>query len=390
MYDIIIVGAGPAGSMAAKTAAKMGANVIMIERRKEVGAPVRCGEGIGQHWMDEFQMEMNPKAISAHINGAVLVSPNLKHEVKIRNNETKGYVVDRKIFDKDLALDAGRAGAEIMIKSEVIDVIKKNGKVAGVKVDSEGEKIELEGKVVIAADGGESTVARMAGINAAATLYDTDFGIEYEMVNVPCSDLIEIYFGREWAPRGYVWVFPKGKDVANVGVGIGGLEKGHAIDYLKKFLKLERFKNAQPVAVKAGLIPVGEPLKQLVADGLIVAGTSAHQVDPIHGGGICLAMDAGVIAGEVAADAVKSGDVSAAKLGDYDKKWRAKNERKLLKRLMLRKVLEKLNDDDLNVVFSKLDDKAIDALLKGEYAGVVKDVLVARPQLLKALSVLVE
>jgi len=389
-YDIIIVGAGPAGSMAAKEAAKSGASVLVLERRKEIGAPVRCGEGIGSHWLTEMNIRINDKAVSAHITGSLLVAPNLKDTIRVRTPETKGVVVDRKVFDKDLALEAGRAGAKIMVKSEVIGVKKDGGKITGVVAEIDGRKIEYDSKVLIAADGGESTVARMAGINSVSTLYDSDFGVEYEMVNVDCEDLIEIYFSREFAPRGYVWVFPKGKDVANVGVGIGGSEKGYAIDYLNKFLKLDRFKKAQPVALKAGLIPVGAPMRGLVLDGFMVAGTAAHQVDPIHGGGICLAMDAGMLAGSVAAKCALAGKTDAKSLSEYEISWRAKREGKLLKRLKLRKVLEKLNDDDLNAIFSLVSDDDIERLLRGEFAPVVKKVLFRRPQLLKVLEVLVK
>ncbi|MEM3555493.1 MAG: NAD(P)/FAD-dependent oxidoreductase [Candidatus Micrarchaeia archaeon] len=388
-YDVIVVGAGPGGSFAAKKAAKGGASVLLIDRRKELGAPVRCGEGLGSHWLDELGLKLSRNAISAEISGSVLYSPNMKRAVKIQNPETRGYVIDRKVFDKDLAIDAGRAGAEVIVKTEVYDVIKKEGKVCGVKANRMGEKFEATCKVLIAADGGESTVARRAGLNSTATLYDTDFGIEYEMVNVECEDLIEIYFGWSIAPRGYVWVFPKGKDVANVGVGIGGLEKGNAIDYLEKFIKNnKRFKDAQTVAIKGGLIPVGEPLKELVADGLMVVGTAAHQVDPIHGGGMALAMEAGGIAGEVAAKCALEGKTDKKSLYEYETKWRKKAEPKLMRRLRLRKVLEKLNDDDLNAVFENLNDEDLDKLIKGDYKPVVEKVLLKRPQLLKVLSAL--
>jgi digeranylgeranylglycerophospholipid reductase len=388
-YDVIVVGAGPGGSFAAKKASKEGASVLLIDRRKELGAPVRCGEGLGSHWLEELGLKLSPKAISAKISGSVLYSPNLKREVKIQNPETRGYVIDRKVFDKDLAIDAGRAGAEVIVKTQVYDVVRKDGKVCGVRANCMGEKLEATCKVLIAADGGESTIARMAGINSTATLYDTDFGIEYEMVNVECQDLIEIYFSKSAAPRGYVWVFPKGKDVANVGVGIGGMEKGNAVDYLEKFIKNnKRFEGAQTVAIKGGLIPVGEPLKELVADGLMVVGTAAHQVDPIHGGGMALAMEAGGIAGEVAAKCAREGKVDKESLYEYEERWRKKVEPKLMRRLRLRKVLEKLNDDDFNAIFGNLNDKDLDELIKGDYKPVVRKVLVKRPQLLKVLSAL--
>ena len=391
-YDAIVVGAGPAGSMAAKTLAMKGKSVLLIERKKEIGAPVRCGEGFGSHWEEALGIKVSDKAASCHINGALLVSPDLKNSLTVRNAESKGYVLDRKVFDKELAIDAGRKGANIMVKSEVVDVVKDNGKLSGVVVENEEGRKTIHAEVIIAADGAESRVARMAGLNTTSTLYDSDAGYEYEMVNVDCQDLIEIFFSNQYSPRGYLWVFPKGKDVANVGVGIGGQFQPYAKKFLDDWMKgpmKERFKNAQAVAVKGGLIPVGSTADNIVADNFIVIGTAAHQVDPIHGGGIALAMHSGILAGTVTADALEKKDYSRKFLGRFVDTWNETQEKKLKKRLMLRKALEKLNDDDLNYVFGAIKDEDVGKLLDGDYASVVKKVLVGRPQLLKVLSALV-
>lgn len=394
-YDVIIAGCGPCGALAAKAAAKAGAKVLAIDRRKELGAPVRCGEGIGLHWMEELGVKISPKCVSAEINGSVLISPDWKRRVALRGGkETKGFVVDRKVFDKELAIDAGRAGADIIVHSEVVDVIKEAGKVCGVKALIDGRPQEFRSEVVIAADGGKSTVARLAGINTTATLYDTDFGVEYEMVNVDCEDLIEVYFSNRDAPRGYLWVFPKGKDVANVGVGIGGMHAPNAKLYLDKWLKAhpERFAKARTVAIKGGIIPVGAPMTdEAVGEGIIVAGTAAHQVDPIHGGGICLAMEAGKLAGEIAAKNALAKTCGRAELLEYAEIYKKTRAPKLLKRLKLRKVLEKLSDDDFNAIFAHLDDKDIDNLLKSNFAAVVgkmSKLLFSRPGLVKAMGAL--
>lgn len=400
-YDIIVVGAGPAGSIAAREAAKKGASVLLLDRRKELGAPVRCGEGLGKKHVERMGIKLASQAVSAVINGARVVAPNLKDDIIIRTPETKGYVLDRKVFDKDLAKDAGRAGADIVVKCDVYDLVKAGNRICGVKYKYDGKQGEVRAKVVIAADGAESVIARLAGMkDATSTLYDTDYGFEYEMINVKLqdngqdySDLIEIFFGREWAPRGYTWIFPKGPDSANVGVGIGGMEAPNAIHYLHKWMLADgvrhRFEKAVPVASKGGAIPVGAPLKEFVKDGFMVVGTAAHQVDPIHGGGIGLAMNAGRIAGTVAAECARDNKVDAASLDRYKKQWYDEEWKKFNKRLMLRKVLEKMSDDDLNHIISALDQKDIDLTLAGDFKPVVEKVLLKRPQLLKVLTVLI-
>jgi digeranylgeranylglycerophospholipid reductase len=399
-YDVVIVGAGPAGALAAREASKKGASVLVLDRRKELGAPVRCGEGLGHKHIELLNLNLSPNAISSHINGARVIAPNLKDDIIIKTKETKGYVLDRKVFDKDLAKDAARAGAQVVSKCDVYDVIREGDKVVGVRYLINGQKKEVRSKVVIAADGAESVIARLAGIkDATSTLYDTDYGIEYEMVNVKLqengkdfSDLIEIFFSNTLSPRGYTWIFPKGEDVANVGVGIGGLHTPNAVHYLNEFLVDERikhrFEGASVVSLKGGAIPVGAPVTEFVKDGFMVVGTAAHQVDPIHGGGIGLAMNAGRIAGEVVGEAVKENKVDLKTLDAYKTQWYEEEWKKFNKRLMLRKVLEKLNDDDLNHIISQLDQNDIDMVLNGNFMNSISKVTVKRPQLLKVLTVL--
>jgi len=392
-YDAIIVGGGPAGSMAALELAKAGKQVLMIDKKKELGVPVRCGEGLGIHWVEELGLKISDRAVSCNVNGAYLFSPSLK-KLSIKNSESKGYVLDRKVFDRELAMNAARKGAELMIKTEVLGIGEYKNGTRKVKVEHMGEEKNLEANVVIACDGGESTAARMAGIESFSNLYDTDFGVEYEMVNVDVEDAIEIYFTNKYAPRGYVWIFPKGKDVANVGVGIGGHVKGPALRYLEMWMKDERIrgrlKRAQITAVKAGMIPVCEPLKKMVLDGFMVAGTAAHQVDPIHGGGIGLAMEAGMIAGKTAADCIENGSCLEKDLEKYVRDWKAKRGRRFKKRVALRKALEAMNDEDLDFIFGVLENKDLDKVIAEDYLDAVKKVITGRPSLLKVLKPLVE
>jgi len=391
-YDVIVVGAGPGGAFAAKEAALQGAKVLLVDRRKEIGAPVRCGEGLGAGIEKELNFKVPKEAIDAYINAAELYGPNGK-KLELRTKDSKGYIIDRKKFDKFLVEEAARAGAEVLVKTRIDDLKKEGSKFVGVIGNSMGEKFEANAKVIIAADGGESLIARKAGINSLATLYESDFGIEYEMVGLDVKDAIEIYFSNVFAPRGYAWIFPKGKDSANVGVGVDGLH-GNAIIFLKKFIEAykERFKNAKIVAIKGGIIPVTMYIDELVKQNLMVIGEAAHQVDPIHGGGMALAMEAGSIAGKVAGTYVtQNKDLSY--LQNYKKEWDKKERKTFEKRLKLRQVLEKMNDEDLNAIFNALNDEDLQKVIDGRYDIVVRKltrILISRPSLVKVISVLLK
>lgn len=394
-YDAIVIGAGPAGSTFARVAAEGGMDVLVIEKRKEIGAPVRCGEGLSQNYDGvKVPLKLPPGALnnSTPIIGAALYGPN-RQKIVVKNEHTHGWVLDRKVFDKALAIEAGRKGATVVTKTRVTSLIKDGAKIVGVKAIHMDEEREFRAPLIVSAEGMENLMAREAGFKAVATLYDTDTCVQYEMTGVECEGLIEIYFGSV-APRGYVWIFPKGSDTANVGIGVGGLSGPNGYPdpkgLLDKFISSDsRFAKASTVAVQGGGICVGAPINEFVKDNFMVIGTAAHQVDPIHGGGIGLAIEAGYYAAKVALKAHAKKDYSKAALTEYETTWREKSWPSLEKRLKLRHAIEKLNDDDLNAVFDTIKEEDVGELLQGKFVGTVGKVLARRPQLLKTLTALV-
>ncbi|MBI5228741.1 NAD(P)/FAD-dependent oxidoreductase [Candidatus Micrarchaeota archaeon] len=387
-YDAVVVGAGPAGSTFAKIAAEGGMEVLLLDKKKEIGSPVRCGEGIGDAWVSRVWPQGIPSAcIGARISGAIVFAPNGK-SLCIRASHTTGFVLERKIFDKYLAVEAAKAGAHVLARTMATSLIKEDGRFTGMRLKHMEEEFEVKTDLIVSAEGMEARIAREAGFQSLATLYDVDTCVEYEMADLPCEDLIELYFGSI-APRGYAWVFPKGNQLANVGIGVGGLTGANPKKLLDSFIeKNERFRKAEVIEVKGGVISVGEPVKEKVKDNLMVIGTAAHLVDPTHGGGIGLAMESGIIAGRVAVKAFQKKDFSKKHLMHYEMAWDAREGNKLEKRLLLRKVLEKLNDDDYSNIIGEISADDLQKVLDGNYKSVVAKVLLKHPSLLKVLSAL--
>jgi digeranylgeranylglycerophospholipid reductase len=245
----------------------------------------------------------------------------------------------------------------------------------------------------------ESMIARKAGFKTVHSLYDVDTCYQYEMKGYDHENLIELYFGNDIAPRGYVWIFPKADQRANVGIGIGGLVNNgdkNGIPGPDPKILLDRFienndqlKDASTLMDFGGVISVGAPISEFVKDNFMIVGTAAKQVDPIHGGGIAMAMESAVLAANTALDAHKNKDYSMATLMPYQDQWHAGPGKKMNKRLMLRKVMEKLSDDDLNHIFRAITDEDLNKVMDGNFAGPVAKVVGRRPQLLGALSALV-
>ena len=187
MYDIVIVGAGPAGSGAAIAAAKAGLKVLMVEKRAEIGSPRRCGEGLSRSSFRRMgYTEARPEWVSQPIIGATVYSPNRKF-VRMDHTETEhendGWVIERKQFDKWLAYEAVKAGAKVLAKTDA-SLLKEDGKVAGVRLKNSDREWDVRTSIVIAADGVESKTAREAGLNTTLQLKDIASGAQFEMAGV--------------------------------------------------------------------------------------------------------------------------------------------------------------------------------------------------------------
>src|ERR1035437_9867214 len=159
-FDIIVVGAGPAGSMVARFAAEQGVSVLMLEKDRDVGYPVRCGEAISKKSIEEF-IPLDEKWIAAKINKFSLNSPD-GAEVVLEFGDA-GFILERRIFDYELAKIAADKGALILTRAYVNGLLLDGDKVTGVKYEYRGEQKEIKGKIIIGADGVESRIGRWAG-----------------------------------------------------------------------------------------------------------------------------------------------------------------------------------------------------------------------------------
>ncbi len=398
-YDVIVIGGGPAGSSFGRVAAQNGMSVLIIDKRKEIGVPVRCGEGLGQNEVVAQGLDLPRQAYSTEIVGAKVIAPNGK-SIVWKDQDTKGWVLERKFFDKWLCELAIDKGAHVRTYTRATDFIIESGKIDGVVVSHGGrEPYEIRAPLVVSAEGMEALMARKAGFKTTHALYDVDTCYQYEMKPYEHEHMIELYFGNKIAPRGYCWIFPKANKKANVGIGIGGhLMNGDKNGtkgadpkiLLDQFIeKNEQLNNASKLLDFGGVISVGAPIDEFVKDNIMVIGTAAKQVDPIHGGGIAMAMEAGILAANVAVKAHEKKDYSKTALYPYEKEWRETTGKKMAGRLLLRKVLEKLNDDDLDYVFNSITEQDIKHVMDGGFKEIVMKIVGGRPQLLKVLSALI-
>jgi digeranylgeranylglycerophospholipid reductase len=380
MYDVVVVGAGPAGSMAAKTAAEEGLEVLLIEKRQEIGTPVRCAEGISKENIERF-FEVDEKWIAAEVVGAKIYAPDGTEVVmseEMAGNEV-GYVLERKIFDRFVARSAAKAGAEVIVKTSATDFVRKKDGLE-VKLRRMGEEWSVETKILIGADGVESKIGRKAGIIKTLKLGDVESCAQYLMTGLEMDpNYTYFYLGNELAPGGYAWVFPKGNGSANVGIGVlPKIAKKTAREYLDSFIERENI-SGKITEFVAGAVPVYGEVETAVADNIMLAGDAAFHADPITGGGIANALSAGYYAGKVAAEAVRKENYSASFLKKYDDLWKNDFGKKLARNKKLQQKFLKMDDETINKLARSISGKNLKEM---SVRAIVVELLKAYPKLL--------
>jgi digeranylgeranylglycerophospholipid reductase len=347
--DILIVGAGPAGCVAAWEARLGGKqlDVLLIERDRAIGAPVRCAEGVGSKGLREFMSPEGASWVARRITKVALLAPD-DTQVQVGGDDI-GFILDRTRFEPALADEARRAGAEVQIRTEALGMAHHNG---GWRVRLAGPRGEedIEARVVIGADGIEGMVGRWAGLDTRVPSRDMESCAQYIVSNIAFDpDTIYLHFADAWAPGGYAWIFPRNEDAANVGLGMIALKSDgrNARQYLDAYI--ERYFPAGAVTgLTVGGVIVATTVKRSVTDGVMIAGDAAHHINPLSGGGIVNAMKAGRLAGRHAAAALAEGDTSASRLQRYHDDWMAQVGDDNVKYYRIKDALAKLDDGFFN------------------------------------------
>ncbi len=348
--DVLVVGAGPAGSVAAWQAKRAAPelDVALLERDRAVGAPVRCAEGVGDAGLREFATPDGADWAARKITRVIFLAPD-DTEVKVAERDV-GWVLDRTRFDPHLAAQAAAAGAAVLVGTEATGMTRAADDRWHVRVKQRGAEEIYRARVVIAADGVEAMVARWAGIDTRVPARDMESCAQYVLQGIDCDpDAIYLQFGDRIAPGGYAWIFPRRVGNANVGLGLVALKADgrNAREYLDAWVA-RRYPAAARTALTVGGVIVHTTIKRTYADGVLVAGDAAHMINPLSGGGIVNAMKAGRLAGCTAAAAIRAGDTSERRLASYHKAWMDLLGEDHLKYYRIKQALENLDDAFFN------------------------------------------
>jgi digeranylgeranylglycerophospholipid reductase len=317
-HDVIVIGAGPAGSVTAALVASAGYRVFVLEKNTSCRSP--CAGYISNNINFEIPDE---NVVQSRITKMRTYFPDLS----FHDFELNGFVVDRSSFDMCLAGKAKDEGAMIKWGSPLQEIVK-----GGVKFC---DGMTAQGKIIVGSDGVFSKTASLLGFEkqkfAVCAQYHLK-GIE------PLSETCEIFFNKGFAPGGYVWIYPTGKDSAKVGVGV---TQGYPRLYLEKFISATPFSDrldGRKTEYVAGALPIGGLREKLCCGNVLLVGDSAGMADPVTGAGINNAMLAGEIAGKTIVKALESNDMGI--LPEYETKIRRLLGKPFARALEKRKMLD--------------------------------------------------
>jgi digeranylgeranylglycerophospholipid reductase len=367
-FDVIVVGAGTGGTTAARFAAENGLEVCLIDRkeRSKIGDKI-CGDAVGTE-IFEF-LNINPpkgEELSCHIKGAKLYSPNLQKCIVMTDPKQAGFIVNRFQFGQRLLNEALDAGVKQFLDNTMaLDLLYNNGSVNGVKVKlGSGEMIDLIAKIVIDASGFNSPIIKNIRSDLIEKeIHKLDMILCYREIvefnpnelSVKDPEYITIVLDQEKAPGGYMWYFPKNERSVNIGLGgfvdlKGQIKDLYQQNVFKEHIKTQNFKI---ISSGGGVVPVRRPLWSCADNGIMFVGDSACQVNPLHGGGIDPSMRAGYHAANTAKSAIEKGDYSLNALWDYNSKIMSSIGAEFAALDLLRTVLQRLSNDDLNFGLSR-------------------------------------
>ncbi|OYT32238.1 MAG: hypothetical protein B6U94_00140 [Thermofilum sp. ex4484_79] len=359
--DTLVVGAGPAGLMFSRKLASKGFKVLVVEKENRL-AEKPCGEGISARVLTTAEISEKEKYrfVAREIKRAYVYSPSGNRVVLEGNNETLGYIINKKNFLEVMAEYASEQGTEIMVSEPAKEFEKIDD---GFRVKT--KSLWVNTRLLVGADGYLSTVAKKLNLEQRGDRKIIP-SLQYVFVNVNLEDweATEFYLGHDVAPLGYAWIFPKDGKKANVGIGV---QKGSPLYYLEKFIKdhPEKFGKATKVEFRGAAVTIGGILKKIVGDNVMLIGEAAGQVIPLTGGGIHSSIAGGSIAAEIAIEAFEENNLSSVKLkkyiDEYNRHWgkRIRDSKKALE------AIEKLSDEELDKLAEILEPEDVLDLANG-------------------------
>lgn len=329
-YDLVVVGAGPAGSSAAFAAAENGIKVALLEKENVIAETVRTS---GVTWIQSIKEFGIPEDCYNPIKNFSFCSPN--NEVTISDSIPRAAVLDVRKTYRWLVHEAEKLGVDVFVKININDVIKnERGDIVGVSGTGPKGKTTFHSKMIIDASGFTSTVCKAMGFVTQWKRFGAGAEYEVKVENID-PNTWWLMVGEQYSPAGYAWIFPLGNNIVRIGVGVGKPESNvdptqRLKDLMdKKIGPIKKLGKITPIEFHYGLIPNDGLSRKTVFNNLILVGDSAGQANPLVLEGIRYAIKYGRVAGKISSDAIKSGNTDEKALYPYEATWKKEIESKI-------------------------------------------------------------
>jgi len=335
IYDVIVVGAGPAGGSASLHCARNKLKTLIIEEHEKIGEPVHCGECLSKYAIENTGIIPPKSVISQHVKGVRVIFPDGTESI----GHEDGFVLEKEKFEQWLSKEAVRVGAELKLGTRLEGLKRKND-----LWEIKTSKGIFNSKIVIDASGVASVISRKLNLNER---FESITGIQYELKDIPRDGYLNFYIWPELAPNGYLWMIPKSNTRANV--GLVTTETSKAKTNTDAFVEKMGWQGKEKVKTFGGLIPASGPMKNTYSEGLMLIGDAAGFTSPLFEGGSHLGLKSGEMAAQIAKQAIDKNDFSKEMFSKYEQMWKSEFPayEKILKG---KKALYSFTDEELNLI----------------------------------------
>ncbi len=331
--DVVVVGGGPSGLIAARDLSSRGHRVTVVEEHDIIGAPVHCTGVLGNDAFDELSLPR--RAIVGTARSARFVSPN-GTSVVIDAEQVRAAVVDRAAFDRDLADEAIQAGATIHTGARVISLER-----SGTGVTAATSIGDVTARAAVLACGASYRFNRALGLGVPSLLVHS---AQLE-VPFPALDNVHVHFGRGIAPGGFAWIVPFSRaDASFARIGLlCDRDAGSAFRAFANAIRSTYALDEEWPAPRLKVLPLA-PVPRTSTDRVLAVGDAAGLVKPTTGGGIYYGLLTGRLAADVLSDALRSDRLDDRSLKEYERRWRTQLGAEIRAGLTFRRVAAKLSD----------------------------------------------
>lgn len=346
-WDVVVIGAGPAGCFTAMQIARSGFKVLILEEHQEIGKPVQCSGLISPR---AFELAGADKSIIInHLTGLRILS-SLGADLHVKSSHVLALAIDRAAFDKELAAKAENAGAVLIKGLKAKGISRISGGLCITAAYKNKPEITITAKLMIGADGADSDVADWLGLkchNRRAVMFAADVKLQN-----PDISFMSIFPSKNFAPGWFGWVIPLDYETSRVGTGYALVQPEYSprryfqqlTDYYPQI-----FKDIKILRYTGGTIPLGSMPKIYTSNAMLV-GDAACQTKPISGGGIYMGLKGAQICAKTAAEALSEDNLSDEKLSRYQMLWEKEMDEETNAAMKLRESYLDFDDGDIDLI----------------------------------------